>query len=63
MSFGGEFVAETKHTQSQITSTVQKEFDQAVEKVDNNLSILVGSMQVEVSPRRSFKDRTNCGNS
>ena len=48
MSFGGDFISQTKQTQSQIGLTVQKEFDRAVEKVDNNLSILIGSMQVEV---------------
>lgn len=50
-------ITEAKKTQTAITSTL-KEFDEAVEKVDNNLSILVGSMQVEV---RTFPSISNVG--
>lgn len=39
---------EDKKLQSQVSSTIKTEFADAVERVDNNLAMLVGSMQEEV---------------
>lgn len=48
VTFGSGFIAEDKAHQLSVSNSITKGITEAVEKVDNNLSILVGSMQDEV---------------
>lgn len=48
MVFGSTLLNEDKELQSQVSITIKTEFADAVERVDNNLAMLVGSMQEEV---------------
>ena len=48
MVFGSTLLNEDKELQSQVSTIIKTEFADAVERVDNNLAMLVGSMQEEV---------------
>ena len=48
MVFGSTLLNEDKELQSQVSIAIKTEFADALERVDNNLAMLVGSMQEEV---------------
>lgn len=48
MVFGSTLLNEDKELQSQVSTIIKTEFADALERVDNNLAMLVGSMQEEV---------------